>query len=67
MNVRSSALLVDDGHTIIVQVLTMMITPSRPLASDALQRYRNAILRNCNAIFDFQITLFTAILTFLIT
>ena len=39
----------------------------RPLASDALQRYRNAILRNCNAIFDFQITLFTAILTFLIT
>ena len=30
----------------------------RPLASNALQRYGNAILRNCNAIFDFQITLF---------
>ena len=30
----------------------------RPLASDALQRCCNAILRNCNAIFDFQITLF---------
>ena len=28
------------------------------LASDALQRYCNAILRNCNAIFDFKIMLF---------
>ena len=28
------------------------------LASDALQRYCNAILKNCNAIFDFKITLF---------
>ena len=31
---------------------------TRALASNALQRYGNAILRNCNAIFDFQITLF---------
>ena len=31
----------------------------RALASDALYRYCNAILKNCNAIFDFQITLFS--------
>ena len=30
----------------------------KALASDALQRYCNPILRNCNAIFDFKITLF---------
>ena len=28
------------------------------LASNALYRYRNAVLRNCNALFDFQMTLF---------
>ena len=32
---------------------------TRALASDALYRYCNAILKNCNAIFDFQITLFS--------
>ena len=32
---------------------------ARALASDALYRYCNAILKNCNAIFDFQITLFS--------
>ena len=30
----------------------------KALASDALQSYCNAILRNCNAIFYFKITLF---------
>ena len=28
------------------------------LASDALYRYRNAVLRNCTALFDFKMTLF---------
>ena len=28
------------------------------LASNALYHYRNAVLRNCNALFDFQMTLF---------
>ena len=28
------------------------------LASNALYRYRNVVLRNCNALFDFQMTLF---------
>ena len=32
--------------------------PSNALASNALYRYRNAVWRNCNALFDFQLTLF---------
>ena len=46
-------------ETFLLRLLRMShITPTcRPLASDALQRCCNAILRNCNAIFDFQITL----------
>ena len=39
-------------------MLKIDLKASRPLAIDVLQRYCNAILRNCNAIFDFQITLF---------
>ena len=35
-----------------------MIRRSNALASNALYRYRNALLRNCNALFDFQMTLF---------
>ena len=35
-----------------------ILLSTRPFASDALERYCNAILRNCNTIFDFQITLF---------
>ena len=33
------------------------MTPNA-LASNALYRYRNVVLRNCNAHFDFQMTLF---------
>ena len=32
--------------------------PGNALASNALYRYRNAVLRNYNALFDFQMTLF---------
>ena len=45
--------------------LIQELTPDTPgdfssnaLASNALYRYRNAVLRNCNALFDFQMTLF---------
>ena len=41
----------------------MAVVEVRPLARDALQRYCNAILKNCNAIFDFQITLFYVFIT----
>ena len=45
--------------SLIVPLYKAIVRPHlRPLASNALQRYGNAILRNCNAIFDFQITLF---------
>ena len=42
----------------VIQTFSVGSRVARPLASDALQRYCNAILRNCNAIFDFQIMLF---------
>ena len=50
---RMSGIRVPDSYK------TSQAPQDRALASDALYRYCNAILKNCNAIFDFQITLFS--------
>ena len=47
------------GRVRVPTKIFLNIVPTRALASDALCRYCNAILKNCNAIFDFQITLFS--------
>ena len=39
-------------------MLGVSLRASNALASDALYRYRNALLRNCNALFYFKMTLF---------
>ena len=38
--------------------LSPVIQSNKTLASDVLQHYCNANLRNCNAIFDFKIMVF---------
>ena len=47
-----------DEFRFVAAIALPCVADRRRLASDALQRYCNAILTNCNAIFDFQITLF---------
>ena len=62
LNNKNKVFVMDGSHSWfgygVIRGVIFHVLGTNALASNALYRYRNAVLRNCNALFDFQMTLF---------